>query len=236
MEDLLRFLASEASADDAAVLARYFQVKPGGYGEGDHFIGVKLGRLRTIAKPYGRIVFEPSEWLPLLQSPIHEHRLLALVVMADRASRGGDEERGQIYRTYLAHTALVNNWDLVDVSCSAIVGGYLLDRDRSPLDDLARSASLWERRIAMVSTHHFIRAGQSAPTYRLATALIDDQHDLIHKAVGWMLREAGHRVDAAELRTFLDGYAARLPRTALRYAIEHFPPEERQHYLRLRQR
>lgn len=227
-------LESEGNADDAAVLARYFQVKPGGYGERDQFLGVKLSRLRTIAKPYGRTEFEPSDWLPLLQSPIHEHRLLALVVMADRAVRGGGDERGQIYQTYLGHTAFVNNWDLVDVSCAAIVGGYLLNRDRSPLDDLVRSASLWERRIAIISTHHFIRAGESGPTYRLATALIDDRQDLIHKAVGWMLREAGRRVDGAELRTFLDDYAARLPRTALRYAIEHFPPEERQHYLRLR--
>lgn len=234
MEEIVRALDAAASPADALALGRYFQVKPGGYGEGDQFIGVKLGQLRVIAKPYARVGFVPADWLPLLHSPIHEHRLLALVVMADRASRGDPAEGECIYDSYRANTAAVNNWDLVDVSCGPIVGGYLLDRDRRPLDDLARSSSVWERRIAMVATQHFIRAGQTADVYRLALILVDDAHDLIHKAVGWMLREAGGRVDATELRAFLDRNASRMPRTALRYAIEHFPPTERAHYRQLK--
>jgi 3-methyladenine DNA glycosylase AlkD len=216
------------------VLARYFQVKPGGYGEGDTFLGLKLSALRQLARPYLSRRFVPQEWLELLCSSTHEHRMAALVVMSERATRGAEAERREIYRTYLANTAWINNWDLVDVSCGAIVGGWLLHRDRTPLYDLARSPLLWERRIAVVSTQFFLRAGQSQDTYRLGVLLFDDPHDLMHKAVGWMLREAGKRVDAQELRRFLDDYAARLPRTALRYAIEHFGPEERKHYLSLR--
>jgi 3-methyladenine DNA glycosylase AlkD len=127
----------------------------------------------------------------------------------------------------------VNNWDLVDVSCRPIVGSYLLDRDRAPLYELVESEWLWDRRIAMVSSQHFLRRGETPDLYRLAVILLPDRHDLIHKAVGWSLREAGKRVDRDELRHFLDQYAPRMPRTALRYAIEHFEPAERQHYLAL---
>jgi 3-methyladenine DNA glycosylase AlkD len=136
-----------------------------------------------------------------------------------------------IYDAYLGNTSYVNNWDLVDVSCGPIVGGYLLDRDRSPLYLLARSDLLWERRIATVSSQHFLSRGETADLYRLAEILLLDRHDLIHKAVGWSLREAGRRVDRDELRRFLDQHAATMPRTSLRYAIEHFDPAERQHYL-----
>lgn len=234
MHPLVAELESIAKAEDAAALERYFQVKPGGYGEGDEFIGIKMGQLRLIAKPYYRQVFVADEWLGLLQSPTHEHRMSALIVMSERAKRADDAELEHLYRTYLDNTAYINNWDLVDVSAGPVVGEYLLDRDRGVLDELAESELLWERRIAMVSTQHFIRAGQTADVYRLAALLINDKHDLMHKAVGWMLREAGKRVDGAELRAFLDEYAAQLPRTALRYAIEHFSAEERRHYLALK--
>lgn len=228
--------ALEAAADpDAAVaMARYFKTGPGAYGEGDRFIGITVPVLRAIAKPYGRISFAAPEWLPLLQHEVHEYRLTALLAMAYRFPRAGEDEQAAIYSCYLANTAYVNNWDLVDLSCPTIVGGHLLGRDRTPLDRLARSDSLWERRISMISTHTFIRNGQTADTYRIALILIEDPHDLIHKAVGWMLREAGKRVSEPELRTFLDHYATRLPRTALRYAIERFDPDVRRHYLALR--
>jgi len=226
--------AIDAAGDPkaAAALARYFQVRPGGYGEGDVFVGVQLSRLRRLVAPWRRIPFVAADWHPLLTSPVHEHRLAALVIMAERADRGGEEELEEIYRRYLGHTAHIDNWDLVDASAAKIVGARLLDRDRVPLYVLAGSDSVWERRIAVVATHQLIRHGQTQDTYRLAVRLIPDREDLIHKAVGWMLREAGKRVDAAELRGFLDAYAGELARTTLRYAIEHFPPDVRRTYLR----
>jgi 3-methyladenine DNA glycosylase AlkD len=177
----------------------------------------------------------------MLRSPIHEHRLIALVVMTERAKKSAGKSNGEgelqvIYDTYLGNTRHVNNWDLVDVSCGAIVGGYLLDRDRAPLYRLVRSHLLWDRRIAMVSSQHFLPRRETADLYRLAEILLPDRHDLIHKAVGWSLREAGKRVDRDELRRFLDQHASSMPRTALRYAIEHFEPAERQHYLAIPRR
>jgi 3-methyladenine DNA glycosylase AlkD len=238
MDDLARALEAAANPEDARVLARYFQVRPGGYGEGDVFIGIKLSVLRPLARPYAVQPFEPERWLSWLRSPVHEHRMLALVVMAERARRnagprGDADEHGIVYRTYLANTAYVNNWDLVDISCKPIVGGYLLRRDRSPLYALARSDLLWERRIAMVGCQWFVKFGDCDDVYRLAELLLGDRHDLMHKAIGWSLREAG-RQDRDALRAFLDRHIAVLPRTTLRYAIEHFDEAERQQYLRLR--
>ena len=230
----------EAAADPetAKVLARYFQVRPGGYGEGDTFLGLKLSELRTLVAPYAAKPFEPDHWIPLLRSPVHEHRLASLVVMSERARRnagrrGDPKELELVYRTYLDNTAYVNNWDLVDVSCKPIVGGHLQHRDRAPLYQLARSESLWERRIAMVGSQWFLKAGETDDLFRLAEMLLGDRHDLMHKAVGWSLREAGKKAPAA-LRQFLRTHVATMPRTTLRYAIEHFDPEERRAYLDLR--
>ena len=230
----------EAAADPetARTLARYFQVRPGGYGEGDVFLGLKLSELRTLLAPYAAEPFVPYRWLPVLRSQVHEHRLASLVVMSERARRsagrrGDPAELELIYRTYLDNTAHINNWDLVDVSCKPIVGGYLQYRDRAPLYALARSESLWERRIAMVGCQRFLKAGETADLFRLAEMLLGDRHDLMHKAVGWSLREAGKR-DPAALRQFLTGHVSGMPRTTLRYAIEHFDPEERRAYLDLR--
>lgn len=234
MDDLVRALGEAADAEVAAVLSRYFKTGPGGYGEGDVFVGIKLSDLRRLVEPSARRPFLSADWLPLLRDPRHEYRLAALVMMSQRADRGAETERAEIYRTYLAHTAYVNNWDLVDVSAAAVVGGYLIDRDRAPLFALARSALVWDRRIAIISTHRFLRAGDSADTYALAEVLLSDSHDLMHKAVGWSLREAGKRVDPHELRTFLTEHGPKMPRTTLSYAIEHFAPEERQAYLAVR--
>jgi 3-methyladenine DNA glycosylase AlkD len=237
MDDLVRAIEAAANPENARALARYFKVAPGDYGEGDIFLGLKLGELRQLAKPYVTSTFEPDHWLPMLRSPIHEHRLITLVVMSERAKkiarRGDGNEFRLIYVTYRDNTSQVNNWDLVDISCGPIVGGYLLDRDRSPFYELARSGWLWDRRIAMVGSQHFLRRRETSDLYRLAEILLPDRHDLIHKAVGWSLREAGKKVDADELRRFLDQHAATMPRTALRYAIEHFDAAERQHYLTL---
>ena len=240
MDDLVRAMDAAASAENARALSRYFKVSPGSYGEGDIFLGLKVGELRQLAKPYIASAFEPAEWLPLLRSPIHEHRLITLIIMSERARksvrRPDDGELRLIYETYLGNTSYVNSWDLVDVSCGPIVGGYLLDRARAPLYQLVQSDLLWERRIAMVSSQHFLPRRETDDLYRLAAILLPDRHDLIHKAVGWSLREAGKRVDRDELRRFLDQYAAVMPRTALRYAIEHFEPAERQHYLAIPRR
>ncbi len=227
-------LVAVADPETAAVLERYFQVRPGGYGEGDHFIGVKLSTIRSLVADQREVAFVPADWLDLLRSSVHEERLAALVVMAERATRGPDPERQLIYETYLASTRWIDNWDLVDVSAAPVVGGWLLARDRTPLYRLARSPVVWERRIAVVATHRLIRAGQTADTYRLAVALRADQEDLVHKAIGWMLREAGHRVDQDELLRFLDVYAPELPRTTLRYAVERLPPDVRRRYRHLR--
>ena len=238
VEDLVRAMDAAASPENARALVRYFKVGPGSYGEGDIFLGLKLGQLRMLAKPYVASAFEPDKWLPMLRSPIHEHRHIALIVMSERAKKiikrpVDPHELALIYDIYLANTNHVNNWDLVDVSCGPIVGGYLLDRDRSPLYQLVKSDWLWDRRIAMVSSQHFLTRSETSDLYRLADILLPDRHDLIHKAVGWSLREAGKRVDRDELRRFLDQHATIMPRTALRYAIEHFDPAERQHYLGL---
>lgn len=236
MEDIVREIEALADPAYAASLEHYFQAGPGGYGEGDVFLGVKMGPLRAIAAPYTRRPVDPSEWTALLRSPVHEHRLTALLVLGGRATRiarsaQAADELDQIARHYLANTAYVNNWDLVDVSCGAIVGTWLLSRDRSPLETLARSSLVWDRRIAMVACQRFLRFGEDVDLYRIAELLLADPHDLIHKAVGWSLREAGKHTGRDRLRAFLDRHAAAMPRTALRYAIEHFDPAERRHYL-----
>jgi 3-methyladenine DNA glycosylase AlkD len=203
-------------------------------------IGVKLSTIRGLLKPYLRADLPLAELEQALKSPVHEHRLAVLCLLADRAARSrkprtaDPAEVTAIYELYLRSTAYINNWDLVDCSTSEIVGGYLLDKPRDILTTLVRSESLWERRIALVATHRFIMSGESADTYTLAALVLDDPEDLIHKASGWMLREAGKRVSANELRAFLDRYAAVMPRTMLRYAIEHFAPDVRKHYLSLR--
>jgi 3-methyladenine DNA glycosylase AlkD len=235
MQDLVQAMEAAADAETAGVLARYFQVRPGGYGEGDTFLGIKLSALRGMTAAYAAEPFVADRWLTLLRSPIHEHRLAALVVMAERARRstlrrGDPAELQLIYETYLDNTGYVNNWDLVDVSAKPIVGGHLQDRDRAPLFALARSPLVWDRRIAMVGSQWFLRTGETDDLFALAALLLGDGHDLMHKAVGWSLREAGKR-DPAALRRFLDLHVARMPRTALRYAIEHFPEPERQRYL-----
>lgn len=210
----------------------FFKAEPGGYAEGDKFIGVSVPDTRKIAKRYRDL--PGKDVLSLLRSPWHEERLLALFILVDQFQRGHEQAKRDIYELYLANTQYVNNWDLVDSSASRIVGAYLADKsDRlETLEKLARSDWLWERRIAMISTLYFIvELGRADEAIVIATILLYDEHDLIQKAVGWMLRETGKRVDQQLLLTFLDEYAATMPRTALRYAIEHLTPERRQYYL-----
>ena len=208
---------------------RFFKTGPGEYAEGDRFIGVRVPAIRTLCRQYRGLPHE--EVVKLLQSAVHEERLLALLVMNAQFSRGATDVRKQIYGAYLAHTDRVNNWDLVDSSAHFIVGAYLADRSRRPLDRLAKSRDLWERRIAIIATYHFIKLGDFGDTLRIADRLLDDDEDLIHKAVGWMLREVGNRDRVVE-EGFLKPRYDRMPRTMLRYAIERFPERLRKAYLK----
>jgi 3-methyladenine DNA glycosylase AlkD len=221
-------LRDAGSPKDAVFLQRFFKTGPGQYGEGDQFLGIRVPATRTLARRFADLPLPDVE--KLLHDKFHEARLLALVLLVGRYERGDDAERQRVYRLYLANTDRINNWDLVDLSAPDIVGAHLETRSRAPLDKLATSKSLWERRIAIVATYWFIRLRQFDDTFRIATALLDDKHDLIHKAVGWMLREVGKR-DESALERFLDRHAKTMPRTALRYSIERMTPERRRHYM-----
>jgi 3-methyladenine DNA glycosylase AlkD len=218
-----------ASTADAVFLQGFFKTGAGQYGEGDVFIGVRVPALRRICGEAGGASLATIR--SLLRSRIHEERLLALLLLVQAFARAGQPGRRAIYELYLAHTRHINNWDLVDLSAAPIVGGWLAERRRAPLLRLARSRSLWERRIAIVATYHFIKRGELEETFKVAGTLLHDPHDLIHKAVGWMLREAGKR-DGDALRAFLHERYRRMPRTMLRYAIERFPEPERRRYLK----
>jgi 3-methyladenine DNA glycosylase AlkD len=213
----------------ARISRRFFKTGPGEYGAGDRFIGLTVPQVRSFAKTYRNLPL--SETYQLLRSPIHEERLLALIILVEKYQRAEIAGRRRIYELYLRSTRYINNWDLVDCSAEHIVGTYLRERSRSPLLKLARSENLWERRIAIMATFHFIKRGEFAPTLRLARLLLRDREDLIHKAVGWMLREVGKRDLPAEEK-FLKQHYRQMPRTMLRYAIERFPESKRQRYLR----
>ena len=226
--DVRKRLKAYAVPADADSLQRFFKTAPGEYGAGDRFIGVKVPGVRAVCRSCRGLPL--AEVRSLLRSRIHEERLLALLLLVDAFARGRDAERERIYDFYLRHTAFINNWDLVDASAAQIVGAWLRERGKAPLTALARSTSIWERRIAIIATFDSIRAGRLEDTFRVAGILLRDEHDLIHKAVGWMLREAGKRDGAAERRFLASRYKA-MPRTMLRYAIEKFPEAERQRYL-----
>jgi len=221
-------LRESASPEKAAFLPRFFKTGAGEYGDGDRFYGVVVPVCRRIAGA-ARDLGE-SDLEELLSSPMHEERTVALLVMADRFERGDENERSRVYRLYRRKLARVNNWDLVDGSAPTIVGGYFEGRDRSQLYRWARSKKLWERRIAMLATYRYIKKGDFKDALAIAQILRDDEEDLIHKAVGWMLREIGNRDREAEER-FLRSHHRRMPRTMLRYAIEKFPERLRKAYL-----
>jgi len=222
-------LRSLANPDLAASARRFFKTGPGEYGENDLFLGLRAATLRQLAKDHQALPLEEVQ--TLLHSEIHEERALALLILVRAIAKAPDPLRKQIYDMYLANTQYINNWDLVDVSAPGVVGGYLVNRSRRPLIGLARSKSLWERRIAIVATQHFIRLGDFADTLKIATMLLGDAEDLIHKAVGWMLREVGKR-DQSTLEAFLGTCYSEMPRTMLRYAIERFSPDKRHAYLK----
>lgn len=222
----LETLADSASA---AFLQTFFKTGAGGYGAGDLFRGIRVPTLRALARKYRNLSLIETE--KLLRSKFHEDRLLALFLLVQSFAKGDPDARKTIYDLYLANARFVNNWDLVDASAPNIVGSYLHDKNRQPLYALARSSNLWERRIAIMATFHFIRRGCFADTLRLAEILLADRENLIHKATGWMLREVGKR-DLEIEEKFLRSVYRKMPRTMLRYAIEKFPTDERKKYLK----
>ena len=222
-------LRAFASAEHAKAAQWFFKTGPGEYGEGDQFIGVRAPELRRLAKELKATPID--DCLQLLQSPIHEDRSLALLILVPAFAKGDAATKQNIYEAYLRHTDFINNWDLVDASAPHIVGAYLFDKSRKPLYKLAKSNSLWERRISIIATQHFIRQNDFTDTLQIAKLLLQDKHDLMHKAVGWMLREIGNRELATE-ESFLQIHYKIMPRTMLRYAIEKFPEPKRQAYLK----
>jgi len=226
-----RSIRAVRDPERAAAARRFFKTGPGDYGEGDVFCGVPVPTARRIAREHSTLPL--AAVVSLLHSRIHEERFIALVLLIERYRAGSERDKSNIYRLYLNNTDWVNNWDLVDVSAPNIVGAHLAHRSRAPLRRLARSNHLWERRIAIVSTFHFItHLGESAETFAVADLLLHDRHDLIQKSVGWMLREVGKRVSRAEEQAFLNDRYEAMGRTALRYAIEQFPESQRAAYLK----
>ena len=230
---LIKELKSLGSKTQAANLQRFFKTGRGEYGYGDIFLGVKVPVTRKIAKKY--IHLELSEVSVLLKNKVHEIRLAAILILVEKYQKSKDlKEKKKIADFYLKHTAHINNWDLVDLSVAKILGDYLVISEGKTeiLNKLAKSKNLWERRMAMIATYAYIQKGKAEEALDMAKKLLKDEHDLMHKAVGWMLREVGKRVDRQKLTNFLDDNVKVMPRTALRYAIEHLSPKDRENYLK----
>jgi 3-methyladenine DNA glycosylase AlkD len=228
-QEIQKRLQALGDPQQAQVLQRFFKTRPGEYGEGDVFVGLRVPEIRELAREYQSLAL--PETIRLLQSPIHEARLLALLILIRIYKRGDASIQERIYRAYLLNTRFINNWDLVDASAEHIVGAHLTNGSRDRLHALAASNLLWERRIAIMATFHFIKRWEFSDTFNIATLLLQDPEDLIHKAVGWMLREIGKRDHPTEV-SFLRAHYKIMPRTMLRYAIEKFPEELRRQYLK----
>ena len=233
MNKLLDQITAQADSTQVEGLMRFFKTGPGQYGEGDEFLGIKVPVTRSVVKECWKdVTFDDLE--ECVSSKYHEVRLAALLTLVEifGHNRKNAALQKQCVDFYLSHTAYINNWDLVDLSCYPLIGTWLLDKERTVLYDLARNGkTIWEQRIGMVSTMQFIRHGQTTDTYAIADILINHKHDLIHKAVGWLLREAGKR-NVEELKAWLGPRYKTMPRTMLRYAIEKFPPQERTRWMK----
>lgn len=228
--DVRNALFALANPERAVQVARFFKTGPGQYGEGDQFMGLSMPQQHTLAKQFLRLSMKETE--PLVHDSYHECRMVGLLIWVNQNRKATSVQQEIILERYLANRSYVNNWDLVDVTCPHILGPHLLKGDRSLLYDLANEDRLWSQRIAIVSTLSLIRQGQFADTFAIAELLMAHKHDLIHKAIGWMLREVGKRSPDA-LEEFLHDHVRQLPRTALRYAIERFDPTRRRYYLDL---
>lgn len=228
-KNIISYLEDLSDSEIAAHSQKYFKTSEGEYGHGDKFLGIRVPVLRKAVKLFQEVPL--SEIRKLLKSEYHETRLFALLLMVHQFTKGDVEKREKIYNLYLKHTKYINNWDLVDSSASYIVGVWLFDKDRSILYELVQSSQLWERRIAIMSTAYFIKKDQFNDTLKLSKILLNDPEDLIHKAVGWMLREVGKRDPKVEEK-YLKQHYKKMPRTMLRYSIEKFSNKQRQAYLK----
>lgn len=237
IEQLQEELRTFINPEKASFFPRFFKTGPGEYAEGDKFLGVTVPHQRALAKKYHKRL-TMAESLRLLKSEWHEERLIALFVFVLKFQKGEPQTKTNIFDLYIENTQYINNWDLVDASADKIVGAWLYDSPykMQVLSKLAESESLWERRITMIATFYYIKQGRADEAVDIATALLHDQHDLIQKAVGWMLREVGKRCDQQLLTLFLDEHAATMPRTTLRYAIEHLPAASKAHYMQMKNR
>lgn len=228
MKQLTKTITNElqalSDAEKREIFPKFFKAGKGEYGEGDRFLGVTVPNIRAIAKLHKDISIEDIR--DLIQSEWHEVRLCALIIMVEKSKKKDEALRKELFNLYLSQTKRINNWDLVDLSCRFIIGEYLLDKSRDILYQLAQSSLLWDNRIAIVSTYAFIRKGQLEDTYALSDLMMQHPHDLMHKAIGWMLREAGKR-NPERLYDYVMSHRADMPRTMLRYAIEKFSPKER---------
>ena len=229
VQEILSRMKDLGDPQRARDLQWFFKTGPGEYGEGDVFVGLRVPEIRKLAKEYQSVPLSTA--VRLLHSPIHEARLLALLIMVRAYQQGDALLKEQIYHIYLQNTRFINNWDLVDLSADRIVGAHLGALSHDPLQMLAKSDLIWDRRIAIMATFHFIKKGEFSETLQVARLLLKDKEDLIHKAVGWMLREIGKRDQKTE-ETFLKVHYKTMPRTMLRYAIEKFPEDLRQGYLK----
>jgi len=230
LEIIKEELREGASKQKAKDLARFFKTGPGGYAEGDKFLGVMVPQTRAVVKDYWKVITIEDVRI-LLASEFHEERLLALLFLVKKFEKASEADKKIIFDLYLAKTEYINNWDLVDLTAPRIVGAYLYGRDESIIYELAKSKSLWERRIAMLATFWFIGKGQPEPALRVAEILVNDKEDLIHKAVGWGLREIGKRCGQEAEEPFLLKYHKTMPRTMLRYAIERFDVKKKNFYM-----
>jgi 3-methyladenine DNA glycosylase AlkD len=228
LTELRKRIKSLASSDIAKTMQWFFKTGKGEYGEGDVFAGLKVPTQRKVAREFKDLSL--ADLKELLRSKIHEERLISLLILVNNYERGDEKEKKSIYTFYIKNRMGINNWDLVDLSAPKIVGKYLFDKDKSILFKFASSKNLWERRIAILSTYEFIRNHQYDTTLKIAKILVEDEHDLIHKAVGWMLREIGKK-DLEVEESFLKKHYKKMPRTMLRYAIEKFPETKRKKYL-----
>ena len=226
--EISKRLQKMGDKEDARFLQGFFKTGVGQYGEGDIFLGIRVPELRKLAKEYKALPLK--EILSLLKSPYHEVRLFALILFVNTFAQGDETIQKKIYNLYLANTRYINNWDLVDLSAPNIVGAFLMERNRKPLYQLAKSKILWERRIAVLATFNFIKNNQFADVLKIAGILLQDKEDLIHKAVGWMLREVGKK-DTACAESFLQKHCRTMPRTMLRYAIERFTPVKKHKFM-----
>lgn len=230
LKELKKELRSLGNPEKAKLYQGFFKTGPGQYGEGDVFLGLTMPQQRVIAKKFTHLSI--SEVEKLLHSKIHEHRMTALVIWTYQFEKADDKTKNEIYKAYIRNTKWINNWDLIDLSTPSIVGNYLLDKKRDVLYKLAHSKSLWEKRISILATFSFINNKETKDTLAIAEILLHDKHDLIHKAVGWMLREVGKRVSQAEEEKFLKKYYKTMPRTMLRYSIERFDEKKRKFYMK----